>query len=298
MPAVQLKDGLTKFRKEVIKTGRYIHPDTKQEFEVTVETLNHWKATFDRWTANGNQVPIPLGHEQDGKPEKNQGWVTEMAVEDNSLYCIMELVDPELALTTDVSICVEKKIIDGKGNVYDTLITHVALCTHPVIAGLEDFQKLSLSKGTNMEFLKKIAVKFGLADDASEEDINEVIDTLQLDVKPVKTKVEPVVVADPVVKLISENRAMKLSGLVKAGLITPAVKDVIQAKYVELNVLALSMGNDGFDTLYDVLVQNRPVNLDEVTGVQSFELSNRQVEQPNAMQKVVAQKRKEAGMKD
>ena len=161
-PAVSVglgNTGLTQFRKEVIKVGKYIHPATKKAFEITVDTLNHWVATFNRWIGAGNQIPIPLGHSKINNPEDNAGWVTALAVENGSLYGIMELNDPKLALTTDVSICVEPEIVDGKGVKYSNIISHIALCTDPVIAGLEKFMKLSLSKGeTNMEFLKTITI--------------------------------------------------------------------------------------------------------------------------------------------
>jgi len=237
--------GLTQYRKELIKVGKYIHPATKVEFEVTLSTLAHWVDVFTRWTTAGNHVPIPLGHARAGNPEDNVGWVTGMSVEGNSLIGIMELNDPKLSLTTDVSICVESKVTDGKGVEYSNIITHVSLCTDPVIAGLGKFTKLSLSIGeTDMEFLKKLAVKLGIKDDEVTEEL--VLSTLA-DPKPGLSQV-----VDPVVKLVSENRALKLSNLVKAGLITPAIKDVISAKYVDVTVLALSMANkqeDGFDTL-------------------------------------------------
>ena len=302
-PAVSVgmgNSGLTQFRKEVIKVGKYIHPATKKAFEITVDTLNHWVATFNRWIGAGNQVPIPLGHSEVNNPEANAGWVTNLAVEGDSLYGIMELSDPKLALTTDVSICVEPEIADGKGVKYSNIISHIALCTDPVIAGLEKFMKLSLSKGeTDMEFLKKIGKALGLKDEESTEEAV----MLALEAKKPVASVVPVVavVTDPLVKLVSENRALKLSNLVKAGLITPAVNDVITAKYVEVKALALSMASkqeDGFDILYDVLVQNKPVNLDEVTGVQSLELTNKSVAKPNAMTVEVNKRRKAAGIKD
>ncbi len=298
-PAAQI--GLTKFRKEVIKVGHYRHPDTKQEFDITIDVLNHWVATFNRYLAGGNSVPIPLGHQREGMPEANAGWVTDMVVEDNSLYCIMELSDPELSLTTDVSVCIEKETTDGKGIVYKDIITHVALCTNPVIVGLEKFTKLSLSIGEpNMEFLKKLAVKLGIKTaEPTEDEIMLALGDMKKPVAPVV----PVVVTkvDPLVKLVSENRELKLSNLVKAGLITPAIKDVIAAKYVEVGVLTLSMASkqeDGFDVLYNVLVQNKPLDLSEVTGIQSLELSDASKVKPNVMQKAVTQKRKEAGLTD
>ncbi len=300
-PAVSVgfgKEGLTQFQKEVIKVGKYIHPATKKAFEITVDTLNHWVATFNRWIGNGNQVPIPLGHSKINNPEANAGWVTGLAVENNSLIGIMELVDPKLALTTDVSICVEPEITDGKGVKYSNIISHIALCTDPVIAGLDKFMKLSLSKGeSSMEFLKKIAKILGIKEDEVTEDLvlSGVVDKINPPQKQELSQVVP----DPVVKLVSENRALKLSNLVKAGLITPAIKDVITAKYVEVVALALSMSSkadDGFDMLYDVLSKNTPVALAEVSGIQSLELANQSANQPNVMQKEVGKRRKAAGL--
>ena len=107
------------------------------------------------------------------------------------------------------------------------------------------------------------------------------------------------IVVDPLIKLIGENRAMKLSSLVKAGLITPAVSDVITAKYVKPEAVALEKGDsDGFDLLYQVLTTNKPVALEEESGVQSLELANQSALKTNVMEKVVSEKRKAAGYKD
>lgn len=293
--------GLTQFRKEVIKVGKYVHPATKKVFEVTIDLLNHWVSTFNRWIGAGNQVPIPLGHSKVNNPESNAGWVTALAVEEDSLFGIMELSDPKLSLTTDVSLCVDGEVTDGKGNKYTNIITHIALCTDPVIAGLGKFMKLSLSKGeTDMKFLKKIAEALGIKDKEPTEEL--VLSALKEKVEPMEKKQElSQEVTDPVVKLVSENRAIKLANLVKAGLITPAIKDVITAQYVETKALALSMASkqeDGFDLLYKVLAENKSTTLlDEQTGVQSLELANQSTNQPNVMKKEVDKRREAAGLK-
>lgn len=291
------ENGLTKYKKELIKIGRYFHPGTKEDFEVTRRTLATWVESFFKFTGGGSKVSIPLGHESEGLPDKNAGWVTSMFVEGGSLYGIMELIDPDLALTTDVSICIEASVTDGKGIVHSDVITHVALCTNPVIVGLDKFTKLSLSIGeTSMDFLKKLAKKLGIKDaEPTEAAVMLALEAKKDDKKPVTTK------ADPLVQLVSDNRGMKLSGLVKAGLITPAVEKIIRDRYVEIGVLALSIEagtDDGFDTLYKVLFENRPVKLDEVTGVQSLELANTGAGEKNALSDVVEKSRKEAGLKD
>lgn len=292
--------GLTRFKKELIKVGSYIKGSTQQSFTVAADTLTHWVKTFDLWLANGNKVAIPLAHDRAGDVATNQGWVTQLFIEGESLFGIMELKTPELALTSDVSIYVPLEVVDGKGIRYMQPITHIALCTDPVIPGLESFEKLSLSnKGdTNMKFLEKIYEKLGLSGEKATE-ANVLLALDKPTDKPVTSTPEPNLA---VAKLVSENREIKLSGLVKAGLITPACKDAITAKYVEPKVVALELSqkadNGAFDFLYDILAQNDPVSLREQTGVQSLELANTGVDKPNAIQVDIKKRRAAAGLKD
>jgi len=302
-PAIQIglsREGLTQYRKELIRVGQYVKAATNQRINVTKERLNHWVKTFSQWIANGNKVPIPAMHEREGDPLANQGWVTSLFIKGNSLYGIMELFDETLALVSDVSIAVPNEITDGKGNKYKQPITHVALTTTPVVSGLEDFIKLSLSTGeNNMDFIKKIAAKLKIAkENPTEEDVMLALDSNVA--APAALENQTAVPATQVVKLVSENREIKLSGLVKAGIITPAIKDVIAARYVENKAVTLELSkgeDDGFDFLYDVLSKNNPVDLKEVTGVQSLELSNPQKVQASPMRKVVNKSREAAGLK-
>ncbi len=284
------KETLTRYRKELLKIGNYVKASTNQAFKVTSETLDHLVSTFHRWTKNGNKVSLPLGHERADKPESNQGWVVNLFREETSLFGLVEILNPELALTTDVSICIEGEVIDGKGHKYSDVITHVALCTDPVVGGLGAFEKLSLSlnKGVKAmefpEFLKKIAEKLHITGGTPTGEAVMLALENQLPADPVTSiklsgspATDPLVAA--VVKQTIENRSIKLSGLVKAGKITPAVKDVIAAKYVETNAVTLELSkgvDDGFDLLYQVLAQGvSSTILDEQTSVQSLELANK-----------------------
>jgi len=300
--------GLTQYRKELIKVGKYIHPADGQPFEVTPVVLAHFARTFDLYIKNGNKVPITLNHDWTDSPEDNQGWVTNMVVEGNSLFGIMGLVDPKLALTTDVSIgMVVGKKMDGKGNVYNCPITHVALCVDPVIGGLENFEVLSLSIGdVNMKFVEKIAKALGLSNDAPTEELvaSEVEKLMK---NPLVVKTEGIELSNKsssnsavVVKMLSRQRAQQLDMLLQTGIIIPAVKDAITAKYVETGSLTLSMskGDDGFDFWHDILVQNKAVKLNGITGVQNLELSNARVDQKSELAKLVDKRRKAAGLKD
>lgn len=253
---------LTRYKKELIKIGDYIKASTDMTFSVTADTLKHWDTTFHEWIGNGLKVPIPLGHSGADNPEKNRGWVEDMFIEGDSLFGILKLSDPDLALTTDVSIFCPIKYTDGKGNTYNQPIAHVALCTDPVIPGLEGFEQLSLSLGEQ---------KMSLEDKVLDEE------------KAVAKVEEPVAVelsqvAGPqIVKLVSENRAIKIANLVTAGVITPAIKTAIYDKLIAPEVLSLSLSNehdDGFDFLVQILTENKTVSLGEKTTAQSLELSN------------------------
>ena len=304
--ALGLSDtGLTKFRKQLIKVGSYVKDSTKQEFTVALDTLNHWVKTFDLWLSNGNKVSVPLTHAVAGSGADNQGWVTELSVEGDSLFGVIELKDPALALTSDVSIYVPAKAVDGKGIEYIAPITHVALCTDPVIPGLESFEKLELSLGdSNMDFLKSICKKLGLSGDkATEAGAVEAITALKT---PNPGKPDLTLSnkdgGDALSKLLSDNRAMKLDRLLKAGLISPAMKETVEAKYVDAEVCALELSqenfSDAFDFLYEVLVGNKPTGLEEVTGLQSLELANTSTGKKNVVAADVDKRRAVAGMKD
>ena len=117
-----------------------------------------------------------------------------------------------------------------------------------------------------------------------------------------KAKIEAASANDPLVKLIGENREMKLSNFVKAGLLTPAVKDTIVAKYIEPKTLALELSgavkDTSFDFLCEVIAANKPVKLDESTGVQTVELANGQKVQMSSMEIDINRRRAAAGLKD
>jgi len=281
----ELSDGIPRYRKELIKVGKYIKDSTKQAFEVTGEIMDGWVMTFNRWTANGNKVPLPLSHAAKNDPDKNRGWLTNMYREGDVLVGELELSDEKLALTTDVSVCIEDDIIDGTGQKYKQLIRHVALCTNPVIPGLGKFEQLSLAEEKELslsgdkEMDKKVLGKLlGITDDPTDENITASIEKLKK--PPASKKVElslTTKAVDPmIVKLMGENRQAKLETLTAAGVISPAVKDIITKKYVEAQALTLSLSqsnDDGFDTLVQVVMANKTVNTGELTEGQ-LELSN------------------------
>ena len=300
-PAVLMKSGkhLTRYKKELIKIGKFVKVSVGLAFEVTLDTLHHWEETFKQWTGNGNKVPVPPGHKEADKPEKNQGWVLDMFVENGSLWGIMELNQPELALTTDVSIFVPADFVDGAGNKYIQPITHCALCTNPVIPGLANFQELSLSLGDVQMDTKKLAELLGLPEDADEKAITAAISKANTKA-PAKALSQSEPASGALVKLVAENRNIKISGLVKAGLISPATQKAIEEQYTVTESLTLSLSggwNDGFDFLVQILTENKTVALGGLSGPQLMELANARTQgAANPIAADVARRRVDAGL--
>ncbi len=296
------ESGMTTYRKELIRVGQYVKDSIGLAFEVTRETLKHWVDTFDRWTANGNKVPIPLGHGAADKPEANQGWVKQMVVDGDSLFGTMELKDRQLALTTDVSIFVPGEHVDGRGNKYTQPIAHVALCTDPVIPGLKGFEQLSLSLGDSQVDKKKVAKLLGLAEDTDEAGILAAIvkATKKAPDKSLALTTTSTPASGALVKLVVDNRNIKVGALVKAGVITPAIETAIKEQYTKAEPLALSLSggwDDGFDFLVRILTENKTVPLGEKSAAQLLELANTRAQgEQNPIAADVNRRRAEAGM--
>lgn len=330
---VTIIDGVPhqRFRKELIREGKYCKADDNLEFEITVDVIDHWVATFKTFKDNGVAVPVPSGHTQD--PEKNRGYVLDMfkSVDDKGavLIGVLDLVGEEgiaLAHTNDVSLWSPPEWVDGKGVKYTRPIVHVALTPYPVVPGLQGFESIAASlvptKVSTKEIDKmnwsKVKEALGIEPELNDENASDLIlgifttlkeghaaaiagfetkiaeATKQVELS--HTKPEP---DELLVSLASENREMKLSALVEAGKITPAVHADLKAIFVEKAALTLSLqnGGDRFDNVVEALAKNDIVKLGEKTGAQVLTLSQ---QTPNAdadmLVKDMEEKAKAAGM--
>jgi hypothetical protein len=143
-------DGVEHIRvkKELIKIGDYYKASDGIRFKVTPEALQHWESTHKTFKSNGNKVELPTTHANAGNPKENNGWLDSVTQDGKSLWGIIDLYGPDakrLAKVSDVSIYSPPEHTDGKGVKYHWPITHVALCTDPVIGGLQGFETIAAS---------------------------------------------------------------------------------------------------------------------------------------------------------
>lgn len=142
-----------RFRKEIIRCGKFTKAKDNVNFEVTPSSLNHWVATFNQMKQNGVKVYFPAGHTN--KPEANRGWWDKLEVGPSkadpnvpALYGEVDAIGEDgigLIGRTDVSLYSPPELVDGQGNRYDRPIVHIAACTDPVIPGLGEWESVAAS---------------------------------------------------------------------------------------------------------------------------------------------------------
>jgi len=289
------------FTKEIIRRGRFIKASADQEFEVTSELLDNWVKQFSRMKENGVKVTIPNMHHNEGDANQNQGYVTNVFREGDSLFMTCDLIGENAiaaASRSDVSIKSIEKFTDGEGNEYDRPLVHVAMVTDPVVPGLSDFVPIAASmKGKKMDW-KKIAAALSLdvetlTDETAEEaiiaSITERGEKSKKEVEEANTAKEAAVKAkaeveaslrgkdpDPqVVKLSRKNISHELNDLVAGAKLTPAARDKFASAFLtdEAMTLSLKTGSmEHVETFIEIMKANNPVELRGKSGPQTMEL--------------------------
>lgn len=137
-----------RFRKKILSVGRwYGHTPTGKPYETTRETLSRLVENFNKGKAVGLSCPLQWGHNDD--PQKRLGSVVELENVGDDLYGIVTIPnehEAEKALMSDTSVEVTHNYIDGFGNSYPEMLTHLAIVTHPAVPGQGPFVALSQRK--------------------------------------------------------------------------------------------------------------------------------------------------------
>jgi len=141
--------GGTFYGKDVLRVGRWIHPVTGQDINMTEERLEKLARNTRAFADNGNKIPYPKGHNTD--PEKNRGfWNGQLVLDDEgALYGVVDVRDEKHREGLDngtidgVSVNIEFNHTDPKGKVYDEVITHICSTNYPVVTEQGGFLKLS-----------------------------------------------------------------------------------------------------------------------------------------------------------
>lgn len=183
---------MTKFRKEIIRLGRYVLPSGDGEIDVTEDRIKEW---LEATQASGVKTWVPYRHSQD--PRDNCGFIDGFEFTDGILYGEFNITDDEAAekinegTIQDVSIGVGK-VVTEDGTTYAEVIKHVALVMDPHLREQEGFKAMEAAEGgfcfsasdrVKENFLIKLAYKIGLLNGRTKGGEN-------LDAKELNEKVE------------------------------------------------------------------------------------------------------------
>lgn len=134
------------FKKEIVPTDHFTHPDIKWELEETAERMDKQIAAFHRMQADGIPVPFMKKHSESG--EDLLGYVVgmekELSEDGYSLYGMHEVVGKENIEMVERCKTTSPYIEDftsGKNVAYGEAITHNALAPKAVIPNQKPFEE-------------------------------------------------------------------------------------------------------------------------------------------------------------
>lgn len=126
------------FVKDVLVVGE--HHVGGRAWRVERRTLDRLAANFASARRRGLRFPVVWDHSTSAKDQL--GEVTQLRVRGDELVARGWLDRPAESLADkgcEVSVEVHEPFFDGRGRRYDMMLTHLAVVTHPVVAGLRPF---------------------------------------------------------------------------------------------------------------------------------------------------------------
>lgn len=189
----------SRFVKDIISVGDYTHPIDGWRLNVTTERLDQWVAAFRRMRDKGVDVEFVVDHRYDA--EAIRGYAIDFERRGDTLFAVGDLDQrgAELAKSVkNVSVLIEKEVVDGTGNNYGEAITHVAFVQQPIVPGQSAFVPIAASVGSDHqdipilmlgtessdsegnqamtpEQIAELRKLYGLGDDVADDDLFEAI---------------------------------------------------------------------------------------------------------------------------
>lgn len=157
---------MTEFTKKILQPGTYSVPvagsrTERQPVTIDEDRIDRWIDSFGQMQEAGLKIPAPWRHDPKAEPVrldgdsqdidsfKNAGFWTDLYKgDDGALYGTLDVPREEDASRVGKSVqecspLAKPEWEDGSGTKYGDSITHIALVTHPVVPGQENFKPKS-----------------------------------------------------------------------------------------------------------------------------------------------------------
>jgi len=222
---VMLSAAPARFLKEIIRVGRYRHPQRAGEtLDITEERLRRW---VDNFYAAPAKVWVPYRHSTD--PQDNTGWVEDLFLDDGRLYAVLRITDEGAATllrdgtVADVSVAVEPDFADMTGRRWGEVIRHVALTVDPYIRNQSGFIPLGPAEGEKKGGADVPLFKYAYVDEETGEGFYpHHADDGAVDMDAVRRALAALAAADLAADIKEKIRAHLLAHLREAGEAEPA----------------------------------------------------------------------------
>tara|TARA_B100000749_G_scaffold269534_1_gene248424 strand:+ start:3391 stop:4572 length:1182 start_codon:yes stop_codon:yes gene_type:complete len=314
---IQAIDDFT-YEKEIMYPGNFTKEDFS--FSTDKATVDHWAGKVKEFNDAEIEIPITSEHSEAPEARLGSivgASVKKDSRGRDGLFVKMKFVDKESAkigLKNQVSLYSPAKYKDSRKVEHVYPIRHVAVTSYPVVTKLDGYTPIAASfskpqiEDVTMVKILELADGIGLKlsektseDAASKAILDEVkglkdrvtsleavkaeLDTLELSFKGYKAanppKAAEIPVSDAMLKIVEENRELKLSQLVQHSNISPVVKQKMLENFCTKDGISLVLSqnhNDGFDTFIDIMAENNIVELGGKTGPQTLTLSKSDAE--------------------
>jgi hypothetical protein len=151
-PFVRLDATAPRFKKEVLRKGKWVHQGTGEKLDFDVALLERLAQDTNKWITLGQKVHFPVGpdcHEEDARDAlQNLGYWSNFRVEGERLVADVEVLDQQAVdkigkTIQDVSPEIRWPARAATGEVLEAAIFHVAATPIPAIPGQSNFERLS-----------------------------------------------------------------------------------------------------------------------------------------------------------
>lgn len=148
-----------RFEKDILRSGKWTVDG--ESWEVTPATLAQIVRNFNLGKERGLDCPVVWNHSQDVRDRT--GIVEKLFIRGETLVGQFSLSNPDtesqVINSGGVSVEIREPFIDGLGNEYDLMLTHLGIVSHPVIPNQGPFKRLSLLAGTQTMPKPRYAVR-------------------------------------------------------------------------------------------------------------------------------------------
>ncbi|MGD1275675.1 MAG: hypothetical protein ABR964_00455 [Tepidisphaeraceae bacterium] len=284
LPAEVSGQPATYFWKEVIHIGNYVHPTRGYSLNVDADRLQSWAETGTEMLAAG--VPIPINCDHSDRARDVVGYVKQFKLDGDRLLALCQFIGPDAALTAArnwVSVGIHPDFTDGQARQWGEAIVHLALTPVPVVPN--QGQVVSASRdadgGDTLVLLQTLAENEEVSPSADVHgDLESQLAAAQQRIAELSARLPPAL-SDEAQQAMVEAAIAKFDAAVAGGGLSPAARDRLVATLVKnengsANVLALSrLSNPQGDrclalSIAEILLDNRPINTGEKTGLQSM----------------------------